>query len=81
VVVPGLGFPGGGVSQAIGDKIGQGLQFLHDFDRNQRRLKTGGNYEDTEAAYTMRQAACNELSGSLLNARQWLGREGAMMHV
>jgi hypothetical protein len=28
----------------------------------------------------MRQQACREMAGSLQNARQWLGKEGAFLH-
>jgi hypothetical protein len=43
-------------------------------------LNVGGNYKDTEVAYTMRQRAAQEMSGSLLNARMYLGAEGWMQH-
>jgi hypothetical protein len=39
----------------------------------------GGDYRDTQTAVTMRQAAAREMSRSLVNARQWLGQEGAFM--
>jgi hypothetical protein len=41
----------------------------------------GGDYQDSEQTFTMRQAAVKEMSGSLLNARAWLGREGRAMHA
>jgi hypothetical protein len=40
----------------------------------------GGDYQDTQVAWTMRQRAAQEMSGSLLNARQYLGKEAALMH-
>jgi hypothetical protein len=40
----------------------------------------GGGYQDTQTAYTMRQRAAQELTGSLLNARPYLGKEAALMH-
>lgn len=45
-----------------------------------RELQTGGHYVDTEVAYTQRQRAAQEMSTSLLNARQWLGKESVLMH-
>jgi hypothetical protein len=41
----------------------------------------GGDYQDSEQAWTTRQAAVQEMSGSLMNARQWLGHEGQAMHA
>lgn len=61
--------------------VGKAFQALHDLDRNLHRLHMGGDYQDSEQAYTMRQAAVQEMSGSLLNARAWLGREGRAMHA
>jgi hypothetical protein len=63
------------------ETVGKGLQALHDFGRNSSRLNTGGNYRDTQVACTMRQAAVQEMSHSLLNARQYLGREAAYLHA
>jgi hypothetical protein len=41
----------------------------------------GGNYKDTTIASTMRQRAASEMSGSLLNARMWLGQEARLSHT
>ena len=81
-----FGLPGAIVGGLLGDtaiaaKIGKGVQFLHDLDRVHHRLNMGGNYEDTQDAWTMRQQAAKELSTSLSNARQYLGKEGAFMHA
>ena len=63
------------------DKFFQGaIQPLVDFGTNQRRVNFGGDYRDTATAMTMRQVAAREMSASLMNARQWLGQEGAFMH-
>src|SRR5208337_410423 len=63
------------------DKLFQGtIQPLVDFGTNQRRVNFGGDYRDTVTAHTMRQVAAREMSASLMNARQWLGQEGAFMH-
>lgn len=44
------------------------------------RVHAGGDYKDTQRAYTMRQRAAQEMSGSLFNARQYLGSEATMFH-
>lgn len=60
--------------------LGAGMQAVADFGRNSPRINTGGNYQDTQAAFTMRQLAASEMSRSLLNARSYLGREAAYLH-
>lgn len=40
----------------------------------------GGNYQDTAAAQTMRQAAVQAIQGSRLNARSALGGEARIFH-
>src|ERR1017187_866263 len=81
-----FGVPGAIVGGILGDQpisraIARPFQMLHDFDRNIRRLRMGGDYQDSEQAWTMRQAAVQEMSGSLMNARAWLGHEGRAMHA
>src|SRR5271157_1479288 len=62
------------------EKIAAGIiQPMVDFGQNQRRVNFGGDYRDTQTAATMRQSAAREMSRSLMNARQWLGQEGAFM--
>jgi len=56
------------------------IQPMVDFGSNMRKARFGGDYRDTQTAVTMRQAAAREMSRSLVNARQWLGQEGAFMH-
>lgn len=65
---------------AIGESISRGVQAVHDIGRKTARLDMGGDWQDNETAFTMRQAALREMSGSLQNARQWLGREANLMH-
>ena len=45
-----------------------------------RKVQFGRGFKDTQQAYTMRQAAVQEMSGSLLNARQYLGNEAYFLH-
>lgn len=63
----------------IDKAVGGTIQSAVDFGTNQRRMRFGGDYRDTNTAMTMRQAASREMSRSLMNARQWLGQEGAFM--
>jgi hypothetical protein len=43
-------------------------------------VQFGGNFVDSRAAYTMRQRAVQDMSGSMLNARQFLGNEAIFLH-
>jgi hypothetical protein len=56
------------------------LQYVKETGQRTMRVNMGGGYIDTETAYTMRQRAAQDMSGSLLNARTYLGREGALLH-
>lgn len=44
------------------------------------RRNFGGNYQDTEQAYTMRQAALQKMNGTASNINQVLGNEASFMH-
>jgi hypothetical protein len=74
------------IGGAIGDKVigrplEQVMQAAHDFSGGVRKLEMGGDFQDTQEAYTMRQVAVREMGSSLLNARRHLGQEAAMMHT
>jgi len=43
-------------------------------------VQFGGNFVDSKGAYTMRQRAVQDMSGSMLNARQFLGNEAIFLH-
>ncbi len=77
---PMLGYAVGAAGERVGAGFEEGLQMLHDFANKVKHINMGGNYEDTEIAYTMRHRAAQELGSSALNARQWLGKEAAFMH-
>lgn len=78
--VTGIGLPLAiPLSMALDKGITKGMQGFIDFNA-QFNTKMGGGYIDTQAAYTMRQQAAQEMSGSLMNARQHLGREARLMH-
>jgi hypothetical protein len=63
-----------------GEKLGDAFQYAVDGVNASRKLNFGGNYKDTTVAYTMRQKAAQELGGSLLNARTYLGKEAVLFH-
>jgi hypothetical protein len=65
---------------SVDEGISNTVQSAVDFGSNMRKARFGGDYRDTQTAVTMRQAAAREMSRSLMNARQWLGQEGAFMH-
>lgn len=67
---------GDSVDKAVANMV----QPVVDFGANQRKMRFGGDYRDTQVAYTMRSVAAREMSTSLMNARQWLGQEGAFLH-
>ena len=60
--------------------VQRAVQTVIDAGSDLRHLNFGGNYRDTQTAYTMRQKAAQELSGSLVNARMYLGQEALLMH-
>ena len=64
----------------VGEKVGAVVGPLEELARQAHTLNFGGEYKDTEAAYTMRQRAVQEMSTSSLNARRYLGSEAALMH-
>jgi hypothetical protein len=73
---------GGGATAMISDRIARtGVQhFINDMKISRPRVRFGGNFKDSQPAYTMRQKAEQELGGSLLNARRYLGREAQLFH-
>lgn len=77
---PVIGMLSGLLGTEAGGLIGTGFQMFSEFNRNMRHLNTGGDYQDTEVAYTMRQRAAQEMAGSVMNARQYLGKEALLMH-
>ena len=79
-----LGLPGeiagGLIGGTVGEKVGAVIEPLEDLGHQAYHLNFGGEYHDTEVAWTMRQRAVQEMGSSALNARQYLGKEAALMH-
>lgn len=75
------GFIGAGAGSMTADKVTRTgtTRTLHRLQQTRGQVRFGG-FRDTIPAYTMRQRAEQELSGSLLNARQYLGKEAQLMH-
>jgi hypothetical protein len=68
------------IGGTVGEKIGSTLKPIEDLGHQAYHLNFGGAYHDTEIAWTMRQRAVQEMGSSALNARQYLGKEAALMH-
>lgn len=89
---PLLAFLGGVAGNFIGEsaggallndparRLGMAAQAISRTSRAVDRIQFGGNFVDSRAAYTMRQHAVQEMSGSMLNARQFLGNEAIFLH-
>lgn len=71
---------GAAVGEESGALLEDTVQGFIDFGRSIRRVNMGGNYQDSVLALTMRQRAAQELGGSIMNARQYLGKEGRLFH-
>jgi hypothetical protein len=86
-ILPGVGTYigavfGGGAGAMFGDKIArtETQRAVNLMTASRPRVRFGGNFKDSQPAYTMRAKAEQELSGSLLNARRYLGREAQLFH-
>jgi hypothetical protein len=86
-VVGGLaGGPAGSIigaallSKPIEDVTSKVINKFSSIARSSASLRMGGNYKDTQVAYTMRSRAASELNGSLMNSRMYLGMEGILSH-
>jgi hypothetical protein len=79
-----LGLPGeiagGLIGGTVGEKVGAIVEPLEKLGRQAYHLNFGGEYKDSEQAYTMRQRAVHEMGSSALNARMYLGKEAALFH-
>jgi hypothetical protein len=73
-------FAGQMVGGEIGTRVGAVIEPLEKLGHQAYHLNFGGEYHDTEIAWTMRQRAVQEMGSSALNARQYLGKEAALFH-
>lgn len=71
---------GGYLGGVLGEKAGHLAQYAQNAVREGMHFQAGGDYVDTEVAYTQRQRAAMEIGQSVLNARQYLGKEARMLH-
>lgn len=77
---PFVGAAVGMLTEKAGAKVGDAMQFFNELHHTLNHINMGGNYEDTRVAYTMRQRAAAEMGSSVMGARTWLGKEGALLH-
>lgn len=79
------GIPGALVGNLVGGYLGDIAGKVADPVMETGRLighsNFGGNYKDTEKAYTFRQQAVQSMNSSILNARQYLGKESLLFHT
>lgn len=75
------GVIGGGIGSLTSDKIARtATQHLFNAVKDTRPRVNFGEFRDSQPAYTMRAKAEQQLQGSLLNARQYLGKEAQLFH-
>ena len=91
-LIPGGTVIGGVVGSLVGDPIAEFFTRRGDYEKGRRasfnaagalakrKVQFGRGFRDSEEAYTMRQMAVQEMAGSLLNARQYLGNEAFFLH-
>lgn len=71
---------GGNLLQRPAAAVGRGARAIVRTSRAVDTVQFGGNFVDSQGAYTMRQRAVADMSGSMLNARQFLGNEAIFLH-
>ena len=71
---------GSRIAQGPARQLGLGARAISRTARAIDRVQFGGNFVDSRAAHTMRQRAVADMSGSMLNARQFLGNEAIFLH-
>lgn len=71
---------GGSLLQGPAKQLGMGARAIVRTARAVDTVQFGGNFVDSRAAYTMRQRAVSDMSGSMMNARQFLGNEAIFLH-
>jgi hypothetical protein len=91
--IPGASLVGNIAGNLIGEGIGGALfeepaqnigMMARSIVKSARAIDTvqfGRGFQDSRDAYTMRQRAVQEMSGSMMNARQYLGNEAAFLHA
>jgi hypothetical protein len=80
---PGAMLGGFLIDTKLQEMVTSGVQLMIDAGQATKSLDMGAqnaHLVQTDGAYTMRQRAARDMSGSLLNARQYLGRESVLFH-
>ena len=71
---------GGALFGGITKNLGLAARSIVRTARAVDTVQFGGNFVDSRAAHTMRQRAVQDMSGSMMNARQFLGNEAIFLH-
>lgn len=71
---------GSALMQPMARNLGLGARAIVRTSRAVDTVQFGGNFTDSRGAYTMRQRAVQDMSGSMMNARQFLGNEAIFLH-
>ena len=71
---------GGSLIQGPARQAGLAARAISRTARAVDRIQFGGNFVDSAGAHTMRQRAVADMSGSMMNARQFLGNEAVFLH-
>ena len=71
---------GGALINSPARTLGLGARAIARTARAVDRVQFGGSFVDSQGAYTMRQRAVSDMSGSMMNARQFLGNEAIFLH-
>lgn len=70
---------GGYGALGLGKFAARSVRFMSNLDQNVRRIRMGGEYQDTATAQALRMAAARDMSSSFGSARRFLGREASYL--
>jgi hypothetical protein len=89
MMIPGLGPIAAGVvataaafypNAQFDSFAGRGFRALSDVGRRVGRLEMGGRFEDSLSARAARDAAIQQMNGTMVASRRWLGSEAEIYH-
>jgi hypothetical protein len=60
--------------------LARGFRRMSNFERDVRHLEMGGNFQDSLSAKASRMSAINEMNGTMVASRRFLGQEAAILH-
>lgn len=62
------------------NSLARGFRKLSHYAQDVRRLEMGGNFQDSLSAKASRMAAINEMNGTMVASRRFLGQEAEIYH-